>query len=83
MNINDAEAIPMYDIFTTEPDFSPFKALPQEVEYKENTSKSPMASESNKIDFSSPDKAEGLGLILWRAIKGDKPIPLNAKWIDD
>ena len=88
LNRNTAEAPPMIDLFVTdtpgdEPDFTPYVALPNPVSYEENTDKSPMAAESAAIDWSEPDGAPGLGLILWRVMRGDEPIPEHAKRIED
>ena len=33
----------------------------------------PLAEESRAMDFSAPDRARGLGRVLWRAIKGREP----------
>ena len=39
----------------------------------ENRADAPLAEESRQMDFSQPDRAPGLGRVLWRAIKGGEP----------
>lgn len=88
INANTRQAAPMIDIFVTgapgdEPDFTPYTALPNPLPYEENTPAAPMAAESMAIDFTKIDEAPGLGLILWRAMRGDEPIPAYARYIDE
>ncbi len=82
LNINDAEAAPMYDIFTDSPDFTPFTRRSMRVKFRLNTWETPMAYESSQLDFSTIDRAPGLGKILWRIMKGDVKPPPYAKGID-
>jgi hypothetical protein len=74
MNINDAHAAAMYDLFTTTPDYTPFTYLPSKVPLAKNSDDAPLAEESAKIDFSRPDSAP-LGRILWKAMRGASAEP--------
>ena len=85
MNKNTALAAPMYDIFrdpSEGPDLRTFEAAPLAVPHALNPADAPMAAESMALDFEAVDGAEGLGRILWRAIKGDVAPPPYAKGID-
>ena len=82
LNVNDGDAIPMYDIFTDKPDFTPYQRRSMRVSFHLNTWNTPMAYESSKLDFSHFDRAPGLGKILWRIMKGDVEPPPYAKGID-
>ena len=75
LNTYDANAAPMMDFFTNVPDMSPYTYIPNSVSPKYNTAKTVFAAESEKLDFSRPDAAEGLDRILWYYMKGDKPYP--------
>jgi hypothetical protein len=88
INANTRVAVPMIDLFVTgqpgdEPDFTPYDGLPNPIPYEENAPDAPMAAESLAIDWTKIDEAPGLGLILWRAMRGDEPIPAYAKYIDE
>ena len=50
--------------------------------YQANTASSPMAKESSKLDFSVADAADNevLNAILWKAAKGDVPMPAAAAY---
>jgi hypothetical protein len=67
-----AEASPMFDIFATEPDYTPYDFLPGTVPEAKNA-KSRLGDLSAKLDFSGPDRAPGLGRILWQYLKGTEP----------
>ncbi len=74
-------APPMYDVFTTEADFTPYEYVPRDEKF-ENKAKwiipeeVPLAKETAKLDFKLVDTQSGLGEILWKAMKGDKiPFP--------
>ena len=81
MNNNDAFAAVMAPLFTGAGDQPPFKADYRNRDngtiYQANTPSSPMAEESSKLDFSVADAAntEMLNAILWKAAKGDVPMP--------
>lgn len=72
MGVNDAVASPMWDFFTTEPDFTPYNALPRTVPFEKILDiQTPGARESMAMDFRGPDRNEELGTVidnyrLWR-----------------
>ena len=67
-----AEGAGMYDLFTAQPDFTPYTALARLTPVAKNPMDAIMAGESLGIDFSKPDTAP-LGRILWRAVRGVEP----------
>jgi len=81
MNNNDAHAAVMAPLFTGPGDQPPFKAdyrnRDNSMIYQANTKTSPGAKESAHLDFSVADAAdtETLNAILWRAAKGNVPMP--------
>ncbi len=81
MNNNDAFAAVMTPLFTGAGDQPPFKADYRNRDngmiYQANTASSPMTKESSELDFSVADAADNevLNAILWRAAKGDAPMP--------
>ncbi len=85
MNKNDDRAAPMYDVFRSMedgPDTTPFEVRPLAVEPAVNTKRSPMAAESEALEFDGVDGVPGLGKILWRVMKGDVEPPDYAKGVD-
>ncbi len=79
MNLNDAHAAAMYELFTDKPDFSPWTHLPRRTPVAYNSADAPLAAESAKIDFTKPDQAD-LTRILWKAVKGkDAELPTLAQ----
>ncbi len=72
----DARATPMYDCFTAVPDFTPYEAIPRQVPDTYNIPGTVGAAESARMDFSGPDRAVGLGRVLWRYMKGTEPPPM-------
>jgi len=81
MNNNDAFAAVMAPLFTGAGDQPPFKADYRNRDngtiYQANTPSSPMAKESSELDFKVADAADNVKLneILWKAAKGDVPVP--------
>ena len=81
MNNNDAHAAVMAPLFTGPGDQPAFKAdyrnRDNSTIYQANTKSSPGSKESATLDFSVADAAdtETLNAILWRAAKGDIPMP--------
>lgn len=71
---------PMRDVFTSTPDYAPFKCLPNNIPLDElNPKKDKMSPElqkladiSSKIDFSKPDRADEdtLNRLIWHLTKG-------------
>lgn len=85
MNKFDAAALPMRSVFTTTPDFTPYRALPNGTSLWVMNANAGLlkgreqsdALASQKMNFSVPDAApeRTLNRILWRAAKGP-----NAKY---
>ncbi len=75
----DAAAMPMWNAFADQPDLGTYTARPANVDL--NAVNSALAwggRESQKMDFSEPDKADDIALneIVWRSVRGaDSPMP--------
>ena len=83
MNLNDAMAPPMYDIWVSTPDNTPYNGIDPGIPLEKNTVRSFGADMSAKMDFSNADNAPGLGYVLWHYMKGaDVEPPSYAKWND-
>jgi YVTN family beta-propeller protein len=97
MNIQDAIANPMADCFRSEPDFTPYSAVPNNIPINEMSkplsslsgkalhfAKKSMLPEFDKVDSGNDDL---LNRILWFAEKGNTPYPAKyagaAKHEDD
>ena len=78
MSQYDAGANPMYKCFTAKADTSGYKCLPAEVDLEEmNVAVNSLSDESDKFDFSKPDRVPDLELtaILWKGLKGGNYVP--------
>jgi hypothetical protein len=81
MNANDAYAPVMAPLFTGAGDQPPFEADYRNRDngmiYQANAANAPGARQSSKMDFSHADAADAdkLNAILWRAAKGNLPMP--------
>jgi len=81
MNNNDALAPVMAPLFTgagNQPAFTAdYRNRDNRMIYQENQPNAPGAKQSAKLDFSVADAADAsvLNAILWRAAKGDVPMP--------
>ncbi|HUU02765.1 MAG TPA: PQQ-binding-like beta-propeller repeat protein [Myxococcota bacterium] len=75
LNLLDETAAPVYDCFTPEPDLTPYDAREMRLSYQESSLDDPGALESLKMDFSAPDRAKGLGKVLWMATHPGEPVP--------
>ncbi len=87
MNQMDATATPMFDCFTSTPDFTPFAAVPNQVPLDEMNRAPKKISDaavrqdayaSAKLPLEKPDQCQEdlLNRILWRAMKGSQtPYP--------
>ena len=82
MGKNDAHAPPMLDIWGVQPDYTPFAGVPVDVPFAINAADAPLAALSAQCDFEQADSCEGLGRILWTAMRGDEPPPPYARGID-
>ena len=69
MNLYDAHAAAMVDLFSSTPDLRPYTVVPRIIPVEMNAADAPLAEESARIDFSRPDSAP-LGRILWKSMKG-------------
>jgi len=74
LNASWANASPMYEMFTAEPDLTPYTAIertyPEELNPEDG---SDMMEESLQWDFSRPDEQPGLSRMLWRHLRGSTP----------
>jgi DNA-binding beta-propeller fold protein YncE len=79
MSQYDAAAMPMWGAFASRPDLTPFTARPAQVDLQaRNGALAWGGRESQRMDFSEPDKADDIQLneIVWRSIRGpDSPMP--------
>ncbi len=81
MNNNDARAALMTALFNGKGEQAPFttdyRNRDNGLIYESNPENAPGAKESALMDFSEPDRidADLLNAILWRAAKGDVPMP--------
>ncbi len=69
LNLYDAYAAPMYDLFADKPDFTPYGYLPRRIPDTLNGQDAPLGEQSASIDWSKPDEAD-LTRILWKATHG-------------
>ncbi len=79
-----ASAAPMFDIWATEPDWTPYTYLPGTIPEAFNPmTRSKLARQSEAMDFKTLDNAPGLGRVLWEHMKGEPapwasmPLPLD------
>jgi YVTN family beta-propeller protein len=69
----DATAAAMFDVFAAAPDLAPYTTIPRQVPAATNPASAFGAAESQRMDFSSPDAAQGLQELLWRYRMGTAP----------
>ncbi|MCX6953231.1 MAG: beta-propeller fold lactonase family protein [Verrucomicrobia bacterium] len=80
----DAAAMPMWASFADAADLRPFTARAAQVNLEDrNTKLSWGAKESQKMDFTEPDKVDDIALneVVWRSVRGAKspmPAPVRA-----
>jgi YVTN family beta-propeller protein len=79
-----AGAAPMFDLWATEPDLTPYDHVPSNVPEAFNPAVATRLAElSARLDFTTIDNAPGLGRILWEHMKGEPapwasmPVPLD------
>ena len=85
MNISDATAMPMFECFTTKPDFSPYTSLPNQIPLNEmnkslaelrgkalHYARKSLEPQFDHIDMGSDDL---LNRIIWFAMKGKEKYP--------
>ena len=83
----DASSAALWKCFTTEPDLTPFRALPANIDLREkNTVVNEWSQKSAGLDFAREDRVPDhlFNEILWRGIKGDNsvlPVPSRAAFV--
>jgi hypothetical protein len=75
LNLLDQVASPVYDCFTSRPDFTPYQALDNPIPHTINPQNAPGAALSLAMDFTVPDRAFGLGEVLWMRTHPGEPVP--------
>jgi YVTN family beta-propeller protein len=71
------DAAPLYDFFTSTPDYTPYEAIPRRVPVEINPeSRSADSMMSMAYDWSRPDEQPGLSRMLWRHFHGG----IDAPW---
>jgi len=85
MNQQDAMAPLMFDCFTNVPEFTPYSALPNNVDLAEGISGASLLSPKarswakrlQKMDFTKPDaiNEDTFNRYIWFTVKGDAPYP--------
>ncbi len=75
LNVLDESAAPVYDCFQSDPNLAPYDARQMNISYEQNSYSSPGAWKSDRMDFSTVDRADGLGEVLWLATHPDDPLP--------
>ena len=83
MHQTDAQAGLMTDIWGQTADSEPFVHIPRMIPVTTNAADAPYAEESMHMDFSGPDRAHGLGRLLWRYFKHTEPPWLPSPDADD
>jgi tricorn protease-like protein len=87
MSQQNAAATPMWRSFTNKPDFSPWKALPSNVNLEDrNVAMNDLQRRSEAFDLSKEDRVADLEFneVLWKAIKGENsemPAPKRAAFL--
>ena len=77
MSQYDAAARPMFDCFTSTPDFTPYKAKPAQVSLEvRNVADNKSSLRSSQWDFSREDAAPDLDLneVVWKSVKGEDSV---------
>ena len=79
MSQYDAAAMPMWNAFSDLPDPAPYIARPAQIDLNaRNAALAWGGAESERMDFSAPDRADDIRLneIVWRSVRGaDSPMP--------
>ncbi len=77
-----ATAAPLWDLFTEEPDFTPYERLPRTYPEEVNPAAAFAARASARMDFRSPDRNPDLGRVLglYRAVKMGILTREQAEW---
>lgn len=87
MSQYDAAAIPLFDCFTSKPDFNLYKLKPSNVDLEErNTALNKSAARSQLFDLAKEDAAPDLDLneVVWKFVKGENsemPAPRRSAFV--
>ncbi len=63
-------AAPMYDVFTSTPDYTPYTSIPRRWPEETNPEGTAFALQSASWDFSRPDEQPGIARALWEHLRG-------------
>ncbi|MDB5029532.1 beta-propeller fold lactonase family protein [Mucilaginibacter sp.] len=77
MSQYDAAAMPLFDCFTTKPDFTPYNVKPAEVDVeKRNVAVNQSSKRSALFDLADEDKVPDLELndVIWKYVKGENAV---------
>lgn len=77
MSQYDAAALPLFDCFTSKPDFSPYLAKPAQVNLEQrNVAVNESSKRSEKFNFAKEDAVPDLELneVVWKSVKGENSI---------
>ncbi len=77
MSQYDAAALPMFDCFTSAPDFRPYKVKPANIDLEQrNTAWNKSAERSQEWNFAREDAAPDLDLneVVWKSVKGEDSV---------
>lgn len=87
MSQYDAAALPLYECFTSKPDFSPYIAKPAQVNLEQrNVAVNGSSKRSEKFNFAKEDAVPDLELnkVVWKAVKGENsamPAPKRSAFV--
>ena len=77
MSQYDAAAVPLFDCFTSKPDFSPYTAKPAQVNLEQrNVAVNGSSKRSEKFNFAKEDAVPDFELndVVWKSVKGENSI---------
>jgi len=77
MSQYDAAAMPLYDCFTSTPDFTPYKSVAAEVDLEQkNVANNESSRRSAAFDLAEEDEAPDLDLneVIWKYVKGEDSV---------
>ncbi|RFS26691.1 hypothetical protein DVR12_02570 [Chitinophaga silvatica] len=77
MSQYDAAALPLYECFTSTPDFTPYTVKPVSIDLEErNVAINESSKRSEKFDLTKEDAAPDLELneVIWKAVKGEHAV---------
>ncbi|UOE48551.1 SMP-30/gluconolactonase/LRE family protein [Mucilaginibacter sp. SMC90] len=77
MSQYDAAAMPLYDCFTSKPDFTPYTAKPAQVDLEQrNIAVNESSKRSELFNFAKEDAAPDIDLneVVWKYVKGESSV---------